>query len=287
MVDQSPPKKFMKLRRLKWEGRVALRRLRQRSRHGRMLGFGLPRIFGNAMAKSGSHVLAQFLEGLEAVAPLVFVDIHPIRTFDGSGAIRPPRSVLADLKRIRRGDMGWGYLPSDPPYLNWADARKILTFFILRDPRDKIISHIFFATEIHPGHAMKDFYAGISSMEERIDVTIDGVPGLLPDIRSSYESYLGWLDRPRVMTVRFEDFVEDRRPTLGRLLDCLEHHGVPFTSPREDVLELLNEAMSPARSPTFRSGHTGEWQKHFSKRNLEHFNVVAGDLLMRLGYEGG
>jgi hypothetical protein len=252
-----------------------------------MLGFGLPRIFGNAMAKSGSHVLAQFLEGLESVAPLVFVDMHPIRTFDSHGDVRLTRSVLADLKRIRRGDMGWGYLPSDPAYLAWMDARKILMFFILRDPRDKIISHIFFATDIHPGHAMKDFYARIDSMESRIDATIDGVPGLLPDIRSSYESYLGWLDRPGVVAVRYEDFVNNRQVTLGRLLDCLKDHGVPFSLAREDVLGLLDEAMSPARSPTFRSGQTGEWQTYFSRGNLDHFNVVAGDLLARLGYDGG
>lgn len=275
----------MKLRRLKWEGRVALRRLRQRARHRKLLGFGLPRVFGNAMAKSGSHILAQFLEGLEAVAPLVFVDIHPIRTFDGRGAIRPARSVLSDLKRIRRGDIGWGYLPSDPPYLDWADRRKVLTFFVIRDPRDKIISHIFFAAEIHPGDAMRDFYAGIDSMEARIEATIAGVSGLLPDIRSSYDSYLGWLDRPNVVTVRFEDFVDARQATLGRLLDCLQSRGVPFSFDRKEVLAQLNEAMSPAHSPTFRSGRTGEWQKHFSKRNLEHFNDVAGDLISRLGYD--
>ena len=40
-----------------------------------------------------------------------------------------------------------------------------------------------------------------------------------------------------------------------------------------------------AKSPTFRSGKTGEWKKHFTDEHKAIFKEIAGDLLVRLGYE--
>jgi hypothetical protein len=44
-------------------------------------------------------------------------------------------------------------------------------------------------------------------------------------------------------------------------------------------------AIDPGRSYTFRAGKTGEWRKHFSADHKNKFKEIAGDLLVRLGYE--
>ena len=60
---------------------------------------------------------------------------------------------------------------------------------------------------------------------------------------------------------------------------------VPLAAPREQVFEALESSINPGKSPTFRSGKTGEWKKYFKTEHKKIFNDVAGDLLIRLGYE--
>lgn len=273
------------LRRIKWEARVEAKRWRQRARFRRWDRQGLPVVFANAMAKSGSHILSQFLEGLAVVSPLVYADHHPIRTYDERGQEREPESVLRDLRRLKAGDMGWGYLPSKEPYLRWFRDERVAGFFVYRDPRDKIISHIFYAMEIHEGHAMRDYYRRIDGMEERIEATIHGVPGLVENVRQTYESYRGWFGVDRVLKVRFEDLVNEQAREVDRLLNHLEAAGLRIRQDRAEVIDLLREAMAPKHSPTFRSGQSGGWQEHFTRQNIRSFKEAAGDLLVQLGYE--
>ena len=45
------------------------------------------------------------------------------------------------------------------------------------------------------------------------------------------------------------------------------------------------DAIQPGKSRTFRSGKTGGWKEHFPREHRLLFKDVAGDLLVRLGYE--
>jgi hypothetical protein len=273
------------LKRVKWNLRVMARRVRQRSSFDSPPSHELPVIFGNGMAKSGSHILEQYLSGLEACAPLTFTDVHPIRTLGVDGQPRTTESVVRDLNRLRGGDIGWGYIPSRPVYRRWFDRPDVVSYFIYRDPRDRIISHIFYAMDIHKGHAMHDYYRRLESMEERVTATIQGVPGMVQDVRSAYESYLGWFDCDSVMPIRFEDLVGHQRETLGKMLGHIAAAGVPLRQEMRVILDGLIEAMAPKHSPTYRSGRSGEWRAHFTEKNVAEFKLVAGDLLRILGYE--
>lgn len=87
------------------------------------------------------------------------------------------------------------------------------------------------------------------------------------------------------MCIRFEDLVEKRETTLSAMLDRLEKTGFRIPVSRYDALNTLVDAIQPSKSRTFRSGKTGGWRDHFSKENKALFKEVAGDLLVRLGYE--
>jgi hypothetical protein len=87
-----------------------------------------------------------------------------------------------------------------------------------------------------------------------------------------------------VMTIHFEDLIDDRTATLNRILDRLLTR-VPLQAPRRLILEALESSINPSKSPTFRSGKTGEWKKHFTQEHKRIFKNVASDLLIRLGYE--
>ncbi len=278
-----------RLRTSKRASTVALKRLQARLRHRRWSRVGLPIVFGNAMPKSGSHILSQFLEGLSHITPLVYTDIHPIRTLTVEGRERSQAELLRDLRALKPGDIGWGYLRATRENLYALTRPGHVTYFAYRDPRDAIVSHIFYAMDMHPGHRLRPYYAGhLSTMDERIAATIAGIQEAgysFPDVRSDYERYLPWLEHEAVLGVRFEDLVHRRDETLDRMLDFLERSGLEVPVDRLEAKRVLNETMAPSRSPTFRTGTSGGWREHFSDDNKQLFKDVAGDLLLKLGYE--
>jgi hypothetical protein len=245
----------------------------------------LPIVFGNAMAKSGSHLLEQFLEGLPEVCPLAFTAAQPIRTIAPEGRRRPDGAVMGDLAGLKAGDIAWGYLPSREPFYSLLTQQQWVSFFIYRDPRDRLVSHILYATDLHPRHAMKAYYLELPNMETRIDATIEGVPGLLPGVTEAYGSYRGWLASDKVLGVRYEDLINHRREAVDRMIRHLGQAGVAFLGDRQTLRAVFDQAMSPARSLTYRAGVTGAWRQYFTKANIAHFKEATGDLLQLLGYE--
>jgi phage gpG-like protein len=105
-----------------------------------------------------------------------------------------------------------------------------------------------------------------------------------PDIAARFAPYLGWLDHDEVLAIHFEDLINDRAATLTRIMDHFLAHA-PLQAPRQLILASLESSINPSRSPTFRSGKTGEWKKHFTAEHKKIFKDVAGDLLVKLGYE--
>ena len=125
-------------------------------------------------------------------------------------------------------------------------------------------------------------------MEARINAAIQGVeqPGSeLSPIRKKYENYLGWLEQPAVLCLRFEDLILDREQALGRILDYLADRGFVPPVSRPQAVAALAQAIAPKRSGTFRKGQPGNWREHFTPANITYFKETSGDLLLRLGYE--
>lgn len=247
-----------------------------------------PPIFGNAKPKSGSHLLTQILGGFCRIAPYLYVEAEPVRTVRAEGGRFSQAEVLAQLKRIPPGVIGWGYLDATPENTAFLCRPERVNYFIYRDPRDMLVSHIFFATEMHQGHGMHEYYQTLSDFDERLKVAITGIQqeGLyMVNVRQRYEGVFQWLEQPSVLCIRFEDLIHERERVLNAMLNQVEKTGYRLPTPREQALDILREAIQPKKSKTFRSGKTGEWRKYFKPEHKALFKEVAGDLLVRLGYE--
>ncbi|MDF1499264.1 MAG: sulfotransferase domain-containing protein [Anaerolineales bacterium] len=229
--------------------------------------------------------MAQFLEGISSVSPLVFTAEHPVQTITREGRLRSDERVMKDLARLEPGDVGWGYIPAREPFFEMLTGSNWVTYFIYRDPRDKIISHIYFAMDIHTEHAMRDYYRSLPSMEARISATIEGVPGLIGSIVEGYASHRGWLSSPDVVKIRFEELIQHREANLETMLAPLYGWVLSAHIRYRDLVGHLAEEMSPEHSRTYRSGRAGTWREHFTLRNIDQFKRVAGDLLIEMGYE--
>lgn len=250
-----------------------------------------PPIFGNSKPKSGSHLLLQVLNGFTQIMPYKYIATDPIRTIKKDGGRRTANDVAVDLKTIPQGVIGWGYVESSPENVAVLCQPGRVNYFIYRDPRDMLVSQVFFATDMHGEHGMHGYYNSLPDFGARLKVAITGIDrdGLkMVSVRQRYDGVFQWLDASRqknVMCLRFEGLINNRDATLLAMLDEVEKTGYKIPTPREKALAILVDAINPKKSHTFRSGKTGGWKQHFTDEHKNLFKDVAGDLLIRLGYE--
>ena len=248
----------------------------------------LPVLLGISFPKSGTHLLDQILLGFSNVAPYS-KRLHSFYAeYEGeSGQKRAPQAGIKWLDSLRPGDVASAHLFARPEAVNRVCSANFVPYFIFRDPRDVVVSHVFYVTDMEARHVHHDYYQSLPDFDARLMVSILGRPELdveFPDIAARFAPYLDWLDHDEVLSIHFEDLINHRASALTRIMDhCLARAPLPF--PRELILDSLESSINPSRSPTFRSGKTGEWKKHFTEEHKRIFKDVAGELLIRLGYE--
>lgn len=247
-----------------------------------------PPVFGNSKPKSGSHLLLQILNGFTQIMPYRYVEADPVRTIEKEGRRKTQEEVVEELRRVPRGVIGWGYVEASPENVTFLCQPGRVNYFIYRDPRDMLVSQVFFATDMHEEHGMHDYYKSLPDFGERLKVAITGInrDGLhMVSVKQRYEGVFQWLEQKYVMCLRFEDLINHRAATLNAMLDEVEKTSYKIPTSREKALSVLVEAIQPRKSHTFRSGKTGGWRDHFTEGHKKLFKDVAGDLLVKLGYE--
>jgi hypothetical protein len=269
-------------------GRWRARRLFAAARWGsRKLG-STPAVLGNAMPKSGSHLIIQILQGLTEIGPFVNPGFPPVNRAEDNRQLSD-RAIMEKLSRMRSGDIGYGYLSAKEKYINALTRPGIGSVFVYRDPRDMIVSHVFYATEMFAGHGMHRYYnEKLNSVEERINAAIGGVTEAgfeLRSVRARYEAYMGWREQSDILCLRFEDLRLEQDDSFRKILDYLEEKGYQPEIDSHLAVKILGSAVQPKKSGTFRKGKPGSWREHFTQKNIDFFKESTGDLLIELGYE--
>jgi hypothetical protein len=247
-----------------------------------------PPIFANAKPKSGSHLLLQVLAGFTRIMPYAYVEAEPVRTITKDGRRRKPAEIREELERLPRGVIGWGYVEPTPENTAFLCRPGRVNYFIYRDPRDMLVSQVFFATDMYEDHGMHAYYKSLPDFGARLQAAITGVEqdGLkMVSVKQRYEGVLRWLAQKQVLCLRYEDLINHREPALRAMLDEVEKTGYHVTTPREHALSVLAHAIQPKKSRTFRAGKTGDWKQLFTSDHKQLFKDVADDLLAQLGYE--
>ncbi len=280
---------------IKFQAKLLRRSLRRSMRETEVKRFNSsinnsPILFANSFPKSGTHLLTQVLEGFPHIGPAVDTGLPAIVMYEGaSGRERGIGEILHELNRFAGGDIGYGHLHAKPEIVNFLTRDGVCAYFILRDPRDVVISHVHYVTRIEPSHVHHRYYADVlQTFEERLKTSILGIPeseNPFPNIAGRFSPFLEWLRHPEVLTLKYEDFLEDRKSAVNKVLTHATNRGFqPFMDVDKAVNEL-ESMINPQRSPTFRQGKSGGWKTQFTPEHKEIFKSVAGQLLVNLGYE--
>ncbi len=190
----------------------------------------LPVLLGISFPKSGTHLLDQILLGFSNVAPYA-KRVHSFYAeYEGeSGIKRAPEDALRWLDSLRLRDVASAHLFARTDAVARVCSPKFIPYFIFRDPRDVVVSHVFYVTDMEARHVHHAYYQSLPDFDARLKVSILGRPDPstgsgqarfeFPNIAERFAPYLDWLNQPEVLTIHFEDLIQDRAATLNRILD--------------------------------------------------------------------
>jgi hypothetical protein len=265
-----------------------------------------PKIFVNSLPKSGTHLLTSILElmpGLK-IQPLPltrglrrhslnYLFFYSKRTvFAG---IDQPCEVKIQtlayiLKKLQEGFVTSGHIPYQQSVVDLLKLNNIQTFFVIRDPRDVVVSKIYYNMKLKH-HFLHKKYMAMDSNKERLKAAILGVKNkdgsyLALGIAEKLASALPWLQTEGFMGIRFEDIIGskgggDPEKQVQSILSIAMHIGFSLTE--EQAVDIGEKMFGTGR--TFRKGILGDWKNHFDEELKDIFKRTSGQYLIKLGYE--
>lgn len=247
-----------------------------------------PPVLANSFPKSGTHLLDQVVDGLPGVTNLGGFLSSMTSSFQMRE--RSKQNVLRWLRSVAPGEVVRGHLFYEPEFDAALGRANVAHYFIYRDPRDVIVSSCHYLRSMNPWHRLHKHFKRCGTLEEAILLSIRGlrhedptVP--LPNIAERFARYEGWITCASTLSVRFEDLTGDEQPAwVGRIAEFYAQRCSRPIDTQAVTRDLLAR-IDPTKSHTYRKGKRGGWRDAFTPACVDAFKEVAGDLLVRLGYE--
>lgn len=161
--------------------------------------------------------------------------------------------------------------------------------FLLRDPRDQLISILFYIRERHWEYKQlrMDFPFGNLSFEDQIEEMITGEKYGVQVPYDFFKYRTSWMSFGNVYTAYFENLVGERGKgskaaqinELSGLSDFLH-----IQVSNEQLQDIADNLFGWHGLGTFRSGQIGSWKDYFSERHINLFNQYFGNDLIEFGY---
>jgi len=245
-------------------------------------------VLANSFPKSGTHLLVQLVSGLPGRAN--YGTFLSSMTSSFQLRHRTAESVHHVIRGFVPGEIVRGHLFFDSSYADQLRDHHAVHFMIYRDPRDVVVSEAHYLRDMNRWHRLHPYFRQTASIDEAITLSITGlvppVPGIdYPNIVERFAAYEGWLGRNDCLAVRFEDLVSERQALVAEQI-------VRFYADRTDApcdvaacVSRMLACVAPQKSHTFRSGKRAGWRSEFGVHHRRLFADLAGDLLIRLGYE--
>lgn len=263
----------------------------------------LPKVYINAMPKSGLHALWL------AILPTVRGTAHGgpwCGGYEGNGWLMdwgPKDQMIKAINLLMPGL----YYKAHAGWAEWLDEalreKGCCKIFLYRDPRDVAVSQAYHCLSpddpeldkklFHPGKAEYQAINEREGLPGVLKAVLEGV-GQWPGLFDRWVEYAPWLDQEWVLSLKYEDLIYNPLDTLSLMLRYLfgraawlEGHQLVIDEQDLGVAakHCLSVMSDTDMSPSFRKGGSGGWQKAFTPELVDLTKALGGDWLIKLGYE--
>lgn len=170
-------------------------------------------------------------------------------------------------------------------YQTIPKPKRYKTFFILRDPRDIVVSWYFSIRHSHPENRL---IPQLRKDLNRLSLK-DGLKYSIESLESAglFYAQQSWMNQNEetIRIFRYEDFVNDNYAFLRQLFSYL-HIGISEDNLRKltDRNEFKNFSGKRDRGTEdvyhhYRKGVSGDWMNYFDNEVIDFFKKTTGDLL--------
>lgn len=248
-----------------------------------------PRIFVNSIPKAGTHLLTAELDKFTGLQnSRLHIQSHKVNRVGGGKRVATydldVDKTLALVDHVRAGQFFTGHIFHYPELSAGLAKRGVKTVFVLRDPRDILVSSYHYAVGLkrHPWH---DYLQSLPGEEARYAAIIDGHPAdpFIRPMHEMLERHVGWTRDPAVLSLRFEDLVGERGggSTAAKheaLASLCSYAGLPAD-------ELDQHARTAAKAtPTLRRGKANAWRDSLPPGAAALFEMRCGAVIDAFGY---
>ena len=244
----------------------------------RLLDRDAPKVFCVSIPKAGTHLLERAI----CLHPRLYRKLLPTI---GDGNVVRWKDLDRILSRLRPGQTLVSHLSFRPEFPGLLDQHGVRGVFLVRDPRDTVVSQTHFVTR-ETKHRQHRVFAEQGSQRDRLLLSIQGDPGRgVLGIAERLDRYAGWLDGG-CLAVRFEVLVGpggggDAATPEAAVGGIYRHLGLPDDPA---LVRSVCARLFSSDSPTFRKGSIGGWRDSFDIELEELFDQAVQGRLERYGY---
>ncbi len=216
-----------------------------------------PPVLANSFPKSGTHLLEQVVSGLPGRRNYGAFLASMTSSFQFRERTRA--STVKFIRKSVPGEIVRGHLFFEEEYADLLEASNVAHYFVYRDLRDVVISEAHYLRTINRWHRLHPYFRDLPSVDDAIMLSIRGLPddnkGIdFPNIASRFSRYAGWLNRPGVCCVRYEDLIgEQRDEVIARMVN----HYADRCSARIDADQIVAEAIAQIDPQRYRGQVAG------------------------------
>lgn len=193
-------------------------------------------------------------------------------------------------RQLNNNNYVLSHLPADPILIDHLVQNNYKVITILRDPRDQLISAIYWVLSGRDRDHLFDVPVNEFkqlSLSQQIDELMTGERFGFRVFDILYRRHYGWLDLPakNLLVVRFEDLVGpegggNRKDQINAIMDIAKKIGLPMS--KTSAANIADNLFG--KGPTFRSGQTENWKEMFSADQKQLFDQLYREDLLYLGY---
>lgn len=203
----------------------------------------------------------------------------------------PKDSFISVLDSLKDND---DFLVTHAPFSKEMEStlkeRNCVVFFLLRDPRDWVVSVIR-----HPPISGVDIYGGpigdpyflTLDNSQKIDYILSGTSDYY-SVADAYDKFLSWRNSSVCCSLCFEALLGPRGGRFSEQQQLVELRKIAKALQLDDVSdEMLVEAFNESFGvgTIFTKSKGSSWQDYFNEEQKDAFKETMGDLLIELGYE--
>jgi hypothetical protein len=178
-----------------------------------------------------------------------------------------------------------GHIPYSQTMESYLKARNCTVFFVVRDPRDYVISLLNYLNKTPNEMFLENWFYRMDTLSQ-IAYIITGTDWYNSTAKI-VEDFIPWIKSPTSCALYFEKLLGERGGMYTNQEQLIELRKINRALKLRATDKELQEAFDSVygKGKTFHKGVAGLWKKHFTPELKELFKAHANHLLIELGYE--